>query len=442
MKWSRVPRLLALGVAACVATGAAAAQADDDTARLREELAALRRTVEQLSQKVEAQQAVIRQMQAGASAPPAASPLPGPPPAPQVTATAPPPAAPQQAGPPSEPPPPPSSPPPAAPAAASPTSNYFNPSVSVIGNYLGVGGRNRVENLPASSLRESEVGLQAIVDPYARADFFLSFGEEGVDVEEGFATFTSLPASLLVKVGRMRSYFGKINTLHLHVLPWPDEPLPVVNFLGSDGWVGTGVSLARLFPLPGDTFSEGTLEILQGDAPGLFQARSRGDLAYDGHYRVFKDLTEATNLDLGLSYATGPTEARPSSTTRLEGLDFTLRWKPLRTATYRSFTARGELMRSRRQLDAGDVSAVGWFLSGDYPLAKRWFVGARLEAAQHADDRSLTDRGQAMLVTFWPSEFSQLRAEARRRAYGQGETANEILLQLQFAIGAHGAHPF
>jgi len=27
-------------------------------------------------------------------------------------------------------------------------------------------------------LHESEVGLQAIIDPYARADAFLSFGEE------------------------------------------------------------------------------------------------------------------------------------------------------------------------------------------------------------------------------------------------------------------------
>ena len=113
----------------------------------------------------------------------------------------------------------------------------------MIGNFLAVGGQNRVENLPSASLRESEVGIQAIVDPYARADFFLSFGEEGVDVEEGFLTFTALPQSLLAKVGRMRASFGKVNTLHLHVLPWPDEPLPVVNLLGGEeGWIGTGVS--------------------------------------------------------------------------------------------------------------------------------------------------------------------------------------------------------
>src|SRR5258706_443009 len=130
--------------------------------------------------------------------------------------------------------PPPDAPPPTPPqppSGASQATNYFNPSISVIGNFLAVAGHNEVENLPVANVRESEVGIQAIVDPYARADFFLSYGEEGVSVEEGFLTFTSLPAGLLAKVGRIRVAFGKVNTLHLHVLPWPDQPLPVVTLL-------------------------------------------------------------------------------------------------------------------------------------------------------------------------------------------------------------------
>jgi hypothetical protein len=328
-------------------------------------------------------------------------------------------------------------------AGASQTSNYFNPSISVIGNFLAVAGHNQTENLPAADLRESELGIQAIVDPYARADFFLSFGEEGVDVEEGFVTFTSLPQQLLAKVGRMRAYFGKVNTLHLHVLPWPDEPLPVVNLLGGEeGWIGTGVSVARLFPV-GDTFTEGTLQIFRGDSDGLFEAPRRGDLAYNGHYRIFKDLTDASNLDLGFSYGVGPNGTSRDGRTHLEGLDATYRWKPLETATYRSATFRGEVYRSRRDQEGGAQTALGWYLSGDYQLAKRWFVGARLEASEHADDSSLRDTGVAGILTFWPSEFSQLRAELRHRHYSlTDENANELLLQLQFAIGAHGAHPF
>ncbi|HEY3123660.1 MAG TPA: hypothetical protein VGK70_06320, partial [Thermoanaerobaculia bacterium] len=131
--------------------------------------------------------------------------------------------------------------------------------------------------------------------------------------------------------------------------------------------------------------------------------------------------------------------------TKLEAIDFTLRWKPLRTGSYRSASLRGELFRSRRdqpEESGGKQTARGWFLSGEYQLAKRWFVGARVESSDHADKASERDTGQAVTLTFWPSEFSQVRAEARRRKYAGGITANEVLLQLQFAIGAHGAHPF
>jgi hypothetical protein len=332
---------------------------------------------------------------------------------------------------------------PAPAAAPSQTSNYFNPSVSAIGNFLGVAGSNHTEDLPAASLRESEVSLQAIVDPYARADFFLSFGEEGVEVEEGFVTFTSLPWGLLAKVGRMRTSFGKINTLHLHVLPWPDEPLTTVNLLGGEeGWIGTGLSVGKLIPL-GDVYSELTLQLFDGEAGDLFTSPGSRDLSYNGHYRVFSDLSESTNLDFGLSYGSGPNGLTDTSDTRLEGIDTTFRWKPLRTATYRSMNIRGEYIRSRKggEVD-GTVNASGWFLSAEYQLAKRWFVGARYEWAENADDPTLHDDGVAALLTFWPSEFSQLRGELRRRNYSNGETADEILMQLQFAIGAHGAHPF
>jgi hypothetical protein len=331
------------------------------------------------------------------------------------------------------------------------TSNYFNPSVSVIGNFLAVGGTNNVENLPSANLRESELGLQAVVDPYARADFFISIGEkDDISVEEGFMTFTALPWDLLVKVGRMRVAFGKINTLHLHVLPWPDEPLTEVNLLGGEeGWIGTGVSVAKLIPLPGDVFSELTVQVFRGDSEGLFVASKRSDIAYNGHYRVFADLSDSTNLDLGASYGLGPNGTTSDAKTRLAGADATFRWKPLQQGTYRSVILRGELFRSQREQLDGTQTATGWFVSGEYQLAKRWWVGVRGEVAEHADNANIKDTGTAATLTFWPSEFSQLRGEFRQRRYGGPNiaskgtyTANEVLLQLQFAIGAHGAHPF
>src|SRR6478609_9079303 len=82
-------------------------------------------------------------------------------------------------------------------------SKVFNPDIAAIGNFLGAAGHNEVDPSKALEMRESEVSLQAIIDPYAKADFFLAFGEEGVELEEGYATFTSLPGALQAKVGKM-----------------------------------------------------------------------------------------------------------------------------------------------------------------------------------------------------------------------------------------------
>jgi hypothetical protein len=408
-------------------------QPADPVAALRQEMEALKQAYEERISTLEKRLADLEAAQGQAAAPSATAevtPPPAPPEAPEALPSEPG----AVAASPTE---------PSATAGPAQTSNYFNPAISVIGNFLAVGGHNQTENLPAADLRESEVGLQAIIDPYARADFFLSFGEEGVDVEEGYVTLTSLPAGLLAKVGRIRAQFGKTNPLHTHVLPWADEPLPIVNLLGGDeGWIGTGVSVAKLFPI-GNLFTEGTLQVFRGEAEGLFEGERRSDLSYNGHYRVFADLTEASNLDIGLSYGFGPNGTAENADTRLEGLDLTYRWKPLQTASYRSASLRGEVFRSRREQPEGDQNALGWYASGEVQLAKRWFVGARYESAEHADDDALRDTGTAGILTFWPSEFSQLRAELRHRHYSlTDEAANELLLQLQFAIGAHGAHPF
>ena len=328
-------------------------------------------------------------------------------------------------------------------ADATQTSNYFNPAIAVIGNFLGVAGRSDEggEALPTAELRESEISFQAVIDPYARADLFLAFGEEGVEVEEGYVTLTALPANLLAKVGRMKAGFGKVNTLHLHTLPWPDQPLPVVNLLGGDeGWIGTGVSLAALLPLPADTFSEATVQVFGGESE-LFDPIEREDLAYNLHYRVFRDLTDASNLDLGVSWATGANGVSVGTDTELWGFDATYRWSPLRTGN-RGAVFRGEVYNSRRDQFDSIEDAMGWFASGEYQLARRWSTGLRYEWSERADDATLHDRGEALLLSFSPSEFSKLRAEYRRRHFAEDTTSDELLLQLQFAIGAHSAHPF
>jgi hypothetical protein len=345
--------------------------------------------------------------------------------------------------------------------AAPPTSGRaFNPDISVIGNFLGVAGRRGFTVEPALELTEAEVAFQSIVDPYARADFFIAVGPEGAEIEEGFITFTALPANLLLKAGKIRPQFGKNVTLHTHRQPAADVPLVVANLLGGgEGLADSGVSLAYLIPNP-FVFLELTGEVFAGTSE-VFARGDRTRLAYLGRARAYRDLTEATNVDLGASFAFGPTAIEEegeehggfdepvdtlegaSLNRRLVGLDVTLRYRPLQRAIYRRFNLRSELVWSRQDLPTGEtVSAFGGYGLAEYQFARRWFVGGRLDRSGHPFDGTHVDRGGSVFVTFWATEFSQIRGQLRRTHRADGSRGTEGLVQFSFAIGAHGAHVF
>src|SRR5437762_1809327 len=338
-------------------------------------------------------------------------------------------------------------------SGSSAASKALNPDVSVIGDFVGAIGGNSAPPLatlqpfPSLEMHESEIGLQAIIDPYARGDFFISFGEEGVNVEEGYITFTALPAGFVAKVGKMRSVFGKVNTMHNHVLPWVDRPLVSTNLVGgADGIDDAGFSLERILPAPKGIFLDVTGQVFRGDSDDVFHHVQRSDVSTVEHLRAYRDITESTNLDIGVSYARGHNNGNlivPGDfITQLYGVDATVRWKPLRRSIYHSFVGRSEFIWSQRQQFPREQRAFGWYASGDYQFGRRWFAGGRFDWSDRGQFDNLTDKGAAATLTYWPSEFSQLRGEYRFTKYADDKSSNELLMQLIFSLGAHGAHPF
>ena len=402
-----------------------------DTQALAQQIDPLQRDIERLRQEYAARLAELEAKLAAVQtqAPPAA-PVPAEPPPPA-------PAAPEAPG---------------AAQAAVGNSKVFNPDMAVIGDFLGAAGSNPVQPDPFSpgsdhpsalQMHESEASFQAVVDPYARADFFISFGEEGVDLEEGFITFTSLPGGLLTRVGKMRAAFGKVNTLHNHVLSWVDRPL-VTNYLvgGEDGINDAGLSVTRILPAPKWLFLEGTAQVFRGDSADVFKSTVKNDVSVIGHIRGYRDLTESTNLDIGLSYGRGHNDLGSQFLTNLYGVDATLRWKPLRRSIYHSFVGRSEFIWSHRNQLPTTNKSFGFYASGDYQLARRWYVGGRYDRSGRQTNSALVDDGGSIVLTYWPSEFSQLRGQYRLTNFAEGIKSNEFLMQLMFSLGAHGAHPF
>ena len=258
----------------------------------------------------------------------------------------------------------------------------------------------------------------------------------------------------------MRAAFGKVNTLHNHVLPWADRPLMTQNLVGGeDGIDDAGLALSRIFAGPKDTFFEGTAQLFHGEVENLFHAYRRSDVSTVDHLRAYRDITESTNLDLGVSYSRGHSVWSPAVIDQLYGVDATVRWKPLRRSIYHSFVGRSEFTWSRLDFPGRTFTPFGYYVSGDYQFARRWFLGGRFDRSERLgnwftvdgdifgtpdlSDLSLhQDTGGSLVLTYWPSEFSQIRGQLRRTLYGGSQTANELLFQFQFSIGAHGAHPF
>ena len=339
------------------------------------------------------------------------------------------------------------------------SSKVFNPDISVNGNFIAAAGSNPFATLSPMQLSEVEAAFQSVIDPYARADFFLSAGPDGLEVEEGYATFTSLPGNILLKVGKMRAQFGKMNTLHTHALPTVDRSLVTDNLVGGDeGLSDAGFSVSHLVKNP-YLFLELTGEVFAGISD-VFQSDERSKLVYVGRVRGYRDINESSNLDIGFSFATGPTrvEVEPALlssgtssptlsavglTKHLYGVDATFRYRPLRRAIYQRLNLRTELIWSQQQMpDAAAQHAFGMYASGEYQFARRWYIGGRGDRSGRTLDASAIDTGGSVFLTFWPTEFSQIRGQFRRINFAGGEKGNEFLMQFNFSIGAHGAHLF
>ena len=338
---------------------------------------------------------------------------------------------------------------------SAPSGHIFqsmNPNISIIGDVIGhytseEGGDFDDEFL----FREVELGFSAAVDPYARADFFIGLGqEEGeweVGLEEGYVTFLSVPWGLQPRLGRFKSTFGKANSVHAHALPWVEYPLVIQNYFGDEGLAGDGVGLNWLVPNPWKKYIELSYEATKNDNE-MFAGEESDDLLHVVHLKNFFDLSDASTLELGLSYATAPNnDGHGGSRTDVAGADLTFRWRPPRAGLYKSFLWQTEYMAANSELPEGEVDSWGLYSALSYQFARRWTVGTRYDYSEMPYDSDLHENAYSGFLTFMQSEFLYWRLAYRHTERNyitliDEEDADEIFLQVNFGLGPHRAHKY
>ena len=339
------------------------------------------------------------------------------------------------------------------------SASAFNPSITVIGNFLG-----RMDDRPVHldddpaqaeigdrfSLREAELDLRAPIDPWADGVLILSFAEEApdeyaADVEEGYVLLKKLPftdsapAGLKLELGRFRPAFGRQNTIHLHDLPQVSYSRALQNVLGPEGLVANGVSGRFFLPKPGENDSlEGTLALIDGGNAPIAGTEESQDVAGLAHVSWYHDSTVGRDLELGASCWTSGAQHQ------LFGLDWTYRWKPYVAGEWNSFIVGGEFFQASTE----DATLVGESSGTDvwaqYQLDRNLYVGARFDWLEELEQPDAQTRTLGAFVTYYTTEFLRFRLGAEHTSSDVGtlDGLDSLFFEVNFIYGSHPAEPY
>lgn len=318
------------------------------------------------------------------------------------------------------------------------------------------------------SPREFELSFQAALDPFSRAKLFVSrhaagpelvpFGEAGhahageddhggIEIEEGYVEWVSLPGNLGLKVGKFHQRFGTLNRWHAHALPFQSRSLPHLAYLGEAALAQTGVSIGWLAPFGGGRTGtyEVTVEVTRSEHE-LFGESTRPSVL--GQVNGFWHLSPSVDFELNASWVHGSYESERWLFDRdLYGLELAFNWIPPELTRQRGLTVRGGVMALEGLLPdehdpagAADPSAraVGVWSMAEARLSRSWLVGARFDRAENPHDPGETQTLFSPTLTWWQSEFVRVRLEYSRLGRFQDVPANGLLaLQVTFAMGPH-----
>jgi hypothetical protein len=373
---------------------------------------------------------------------------------------------------------------PAAPATGASGIQSLNPDLSFIADVAGAwfsakppleSGEHDPRN-NGFTLQQLELAASSAVDPYFRFDSFIVFklprppidaaavgtGEAGgVEIEEVYATTTSLPANLQLRVGQFLTRFGRFNPTHPHTWDFVDQPLEIGRLFSPDGNRGLGFELSYLTPLP--WYVELVGSVTQDSALAVSQW---GNLQAMVAVKQFFALSDDWSLMWGLSGIDGsdPSEpADPNGRSQIGGTDVYLKYRPLSGGSYTIVSLQAEWFYRRREVAGETLHDTGGFAALFWRFAQRWATAARWELGTPSrngagvvmphcgiDDPMCVDlafkddvQRVSANLTFWPTEFSRIRVQGAATVPGGGlATEWSVLTAFEFAVGAHGAHAF
>jgi hypothetical protein len=353
---------------------------------------------------------------------------------------------------------------PTGPAAA----QSMNPDLSFIADFalasfsapsLEAGDHDPHED--GFTLQALELAASKAVDPYFKFNVNLAFSNDGVEIEEAYATTLELPYNLQVRAGKFLTQFGRINPTHPHAWDFSDEPFLLSRLFGGEGNRGVGVEVTYLTPLPWYVELGGAVIDPRGEGTSrsfLAEPDATIDQATDVQALVtakqFFELDDNWSLLWGLSYTEGP-HGGLALRSHIVGTDVYLKYRPITYGSYTIVSLQSEWAYRRREEASGAIADVNGYAQLFWRFDQRWATAARYEYGSPARDASgvVVDpldpdwtagrQRVAADATFYPSEFSRLRAQVQADLPSwRDQPIYAAFLTLELSLGVHGAHKF
>jgi len=297
------------------------------------------------------------------------------------------------------------------------------------------------------NLNYAEVAMHSTVDPYFEAFANFHLHPDEFEIGEAFVQTRSLPYGLLVKAGKFKSNFGRINSKHQHSWHFDSQPIIYEALFGPDAISDAGIQVQYVAPT--DTYIMVGAEALQGTNKRSF-GEENGNNLYVGYIKSSLDVGENLSILSGVSIAHGTNTTKHS--TDVYGGDLTFRYQ---LGSYSSLSWQSEYLYRAKDIGTTTNRQDGLYSELIYQYNNNISGGIRYDAIMKNDinlqaDYSLIDtknlQRYTTMVEYKPFPMSRLRLsytyDKTKVIDRQRRDTQEVMLSLNIAAGAHGAHSY
>ena len=296
------------------------------------------------------------------------------------------------------------------------------------------------------NLNYAEVAMHSQVDPYFEAFAIFHLHPDEFEIEEAYVTTTSLPAGLRVKAGKFRSAFGRLNEKHQHSWNFDAQPIIYKALFGPDMISDPGLQLQWVAPT--DTYIMAGIDAMQGTNDRSFGDEDPNLIV--GYLKSSIDIGDDLSILGGVSIAHGKTETQDNS--NVYGADLTFREQ---LGSYSALTWQSEYLQRDKEINANTTdSQGGLYTQLVYQYNNNYSTGIRYDALTKNDtdlsayssaNTDNLDRVTVMLE-YKPFPMSRLRLnysyDRSKIIADKRQDINTVMLTLNIAAGAHGAHSY